>query len=157
MIRRIFNNQPIVKHETQRENIFHRRNKVLENTCSLTVDSGSCWNCSSIRLVEKFDLQVIPHPKSYKLQWLNGEGDLIVDKQVKVSLYIGNYKDNVLSDVVPMKAYHILFRRPRKFDKKTTHTGLTNELTFTHKDKTFVPFNTFTRDREPCTNENKKR
>ena len=42
MIRRTLNNQPSVKHETQRENIFHTRCKILENTCSLNVDSGSC-------------------------------------------------------------------------------------------------------------------
>jgi len=62
MIRKTLNNQSIVKHETQKENIFHTRCKNLENTCSLIVDNGSYGNCCSIRLVEKFDLQVIPQP-----------------------------------------------------------------------------------------------
>ena len=68
MIRKALNNQPSMNHETQRENIFHTRCKVLENTCSLIMDSGFCCNCCSTRLVEKLDLQVIPHPKPYKLQ-----------------------------------------------------------------------------------------
>jgi len=68
MIRRTLNNQPNMKHEIQRENIFHTRCKVLENTCSLIVDNGSCCNCCSTRFVEKLDLQVLPHPKLYKLQ-----------------------------------------------------------------------------------------
>jgi len=51
---------------------------------------------------------------------------------------MGNYKDNVLCDVVPMEACHILLGRPWKFDKKTTYNGLTNDITFTHKDKKFV-------------------
>ena len=78
-----------MKHETQRENIFHTRCKILEHTCSLIVDTGSCCNSYNTRLVEKLDLQVIPYPKPYKLQWLNKDGDLTVDKQVKVSLLWG--------------------------------------------------------------------
>jgi len=63
-------------------------------------------------MVEKLDLQVMPHTKPYKLQWLNEDGDLTVDKQVKVSLYVENYKDEILCDVVPMEACHILLGRP---------------------------------------------
>jgi len=40
MIRRTLNNQTSVTIETQRENIFHKRCKVLENICPLIVDSG---------------------------------------------------------------------------------------------------------------------
>jgi len=28
--------------------------------------------------------------------------------------------------------------RPRQFEKKTTHDGLTNEINFTHREKKFV-------------------
>ena len=120
------------------------------------MDSGSYCNCCSILLVEKLDVQVIPHLKPYKLHWLNEDMDLVVDKQVKVSLSLGNYKDNVLCDVVPMEACHILLGRLWKFDEKTTHNGLNNEITFTHKDKVCtLSFNTFTSGRGPSTNENK--
>ena len=68
MIRKTLNNQPSVDHETQRENIFHTRCKFLENVCSLIVDNGSCYNCCSTRMVEKPNLQFIPHPKPYKLK-----------------------------------------------------------------------------------------
>jgi len=89
-------------------------------------------------MVEKLDLQVIPHPKPYKLQCLNEDGDLTVDKRVKVSISVGNYKDEILCDVVPMEAYHILLGRPCQFDKKTIHNGFTSEITFTHREKKFV-------------------
>jgi len=134
MIRRTLNNHPSVNHETQRENIFHIRCKLLENICSLIVDNGSCCNCCSTKMVEKLNLQLVPHPKSYKLQWINEDGELTVDKRVKVSLYVGNYKDEILCDVVPMEACHILLGRQWKFDKKVMHNGLTNEITFTHKE-----------------------
>jgi len=89
-------------------------------------------------MVEKLQLQVVPHPKPYKLQWINEDGELIVDKQVKVEFSVGNYKDNVLCDVVPMEAGHILLGRPWQFDKKTMHNGLTNEITLTHNEKKFI-------------------
>jgi len=112
MIRRLLSNQPIPKEPTQRENIFHTRCKILENTCSLIVDSGSCFNCCSTRLVDKLALTIIPHLKPYKLQWLNESGDLAVQHQVKVKLSIGKYEDSLLCDVVPMEACHVLLGRP---------------------------------------------
>ena len=51
---------------------------------------------------------------------------------------MGNYVDNVLCDVVPMEACHVLLGRPWQFDKQTIHDGLTNEITFTHNNKKFV-------------------
>ena len=84
------------------------------------------------------NLQVVPHPKPYKLQWINEDGELTVDKQVKVEFSIGNYLDKVLCDVVPMEACHILLGRPWQFDMKTLHNGLTNGVFFTHKKKKFV-------------------
>ena len=138
MIQRSLNNQSSVNQEKQRENIFHTRCKVFENVCSLIVDSGFCCNCCSTRMVEKLNLQLIPHPKPYKHQWINEDGELAVDKQVKFELSVGNYTDKVLCDVVPMEACHILLGRPWQFAKKTMHNGLTNEITFTRKEKKFI-------------------
>jgi len=67
MIRRLLSNQPIPKEPTQSENIFHTRCKILENTCSLIVDSGSCCKCCSTRLVDKLALNIIPYQIPYKL------------------------------------------------------------------------------------------
>nr|KYP65386.1 hypothetical protein KK1_011619 [Cajanus cajan] len=138
MIRRLLGSQPNESHISQRENIFHTRCKISDKACSLIVDSGSCYNCCSTRLVEKLDLTPIPHPKPYQLHWLNEDGDIIVEKQVKVKFFIGNYEDYVVCDIVPMEACYILLGRPWQFDKKTMHNGLTNEITFTHKEKKFV-------------------
>ncbi|KAG2405923.1 uncharacterized protein HKW66_Vig0051780 [Vigna angularis] len=138
MMRRVLKNQPSPQVQTQRENIFHTRCQVLENTCSLIVDSGSCCNCCSTRLVEKLALTILPHPQPYKLQWLNDGEDMIVNQQVKVKFSIGNYEDSVLCDIVPMEVCHILLGRPWLFEKETIHHGRTNEITFNHKDRKFV-------------------
>jgi len=68
MVRRLLGGQSCDLTQSQRENIFHTRCNFFYNTCSLTVDSGSCCNCCSTRLVSKLSLAITPHPKPYKLQ-----------------------------------------------------------------------------------------
>jgi len=69
-------------------------------------------------VVEKLNLQLIPHPKPYKLQWKNEDGELTIDKEEKVKFSVGNYKDKVLCDVVPMEACHILLGKLWQIDRK---------------------------------------
>lgn len=88
------------------------RCKVFENTCSLIVDNESCCNCCSPRLVEKLALTILPHSQPYQLQWINGDEGMVVNQQVIVKLSIGNYKDSMPCDIVPMDACHILLGRP---------------------------------------------
>nr|KYP43281.1 Transposon Ty3-I Gag-Pol polyprotein [Cajanus cajan] len=135
MVRRLLSNQPSDTH-SQRENIFHTRCNISNKVCSLIVDSGSWCNCCGTRMVDKLRLTTTPHPKSYQLHWLNDDGDMVVNQKVEVEFSIGNYK--VKCDVVPMEACHILLGRPWQFDKQTTHDGLTNKITITHKGKKFV-------------------
>ena len=98
--------------ESQRENIFHTRCLINDKLCSLILDKGSCTNVASTKVVEKLGLLTIFHAKLYKLQWLNKEGEIMVNKQVLVTFAIGKYKDEVLCDVVPMETTHILLGRP---------------------------------------------
>ncbi|XP_074314303.1 uncharacterized protein LOC141649516 [Silene latifolia] len=51
---------------------------------------------------------------------------------------MGPYKDEVLCDVIPMDACHLLLGRPWQFDKDVTHHGRSNEYTlFSHGKKVF--------------------
>ena len=63
-------------------------------------------------LVSKLNLCTAKHAKPYRLQWLNDSGEVKVTKQVVVPFSIGKYVDEVLCDVVPMQASHILLGRP---------------------------------------------
>ena len=104
MVRRLLGGQSYDLSQSQRENIFHTRCTILDKTFSLIVDSGSCCNCCSTRLFSKLNLTIIPHPNPYKLQWLNEQGEMIVNQQVKVPFSIETYKDAVNYDIVPMEA-----------------------------------------------------
>ena len=87
---------------------------------------------ASTLMVEKLGLATIKHPHPYKLQWLNDGGELKVTKQVLISFTIGKYQDEVMCDVVPMHAGHLLLGRPWQFDKRAIHDGYTNRYSFKH-------------------------
>ena len=55
-----------------------------------------------------------------------------VSEQVVVPFSIGQYRDSVHCDVVPMQAGHVLLGRPWQFDKDATHNGRTNFYFFMH-------------------------
>ena len=63
---------------------------------------------------------------------------MIVNQQVKVPFSIGTYKDEVIYEVVPMKAECLLLGRPWKYDRKIIYNYLTNEITLTHFGTKFV-------------------
>ncbi|XP_043812189.1 uncharacterized protein LOC122723569, partial [Manihot esculenta] len=124
-----------VKEESleQRENIFHTRCLVNGKVCTLIIDGGSCTNVASVYMVEKLGLASIKHPKPYRLQWLNDCGEVKVTRQVVIPFSIGRYKDEILCDVVPMQASHMLLGRPWQYDRKVQHDGFNNKYSFTHE------------------------
>ncbi|KAG8490723.1 hypothetical protein CXB51_013780 [Gossypium anomalum] len=123
------------ENEQQRENIFHSRCQVQGKVCSLIIDGGSCTNVASTLMVDKLGLTTTKQLSPYKLQWLNDGGEIKVAKQVLVSSSIGKYEDEVLCDVVPMHARHLLLGRPWQYDRRVTHDGYTNRYTFKYQGK----------------------
>ncbi|XP_057999160.1 uncharacterized protein LOC131177985 [Hevea brasiliensis] len=126
------------KEEEQRENIFHTRCTILNKVCNVIIDGGSCTNVTSTTLVEKLNLPTLVHPHTYKLQWLNDDCDVKVTKQVVVPFSIGNYKDEVVCDIVPMNASHLLLGRPWQFDRRDVHDNFKNTYSFMKDGKRIV-------------------
>ena len=117
--------------EEQRDNLFHTRCHVQGKACLMIVDGGSCTNAVSSFLISRLGLSTIPHPRPYKLQWLNDCGEVKVNRQSIISFSIGKYHDEQLCDIVPMHAGDILLGRPWQFDRKTMHDGYLNRYHFT--------------------------
>ena len=130
VIRRMLRTIPKLLDDTQRENIFHIRDLTNNKLCSVIIDGCGCTNVASRRVVEKLGLPTISHTKPYKLQWLNKEGEIMVTKQVLITFVIGKYKDEVLCDVVPMEATHVLLGRPWQYDRQILHDDQTNKMSF---------------------------
>ncbi|XP_033139210.1 uncharacterized protein LOC117130508, partial [Brassica rapa] len=89
-------------------------------------------------MVKKLGLKAQKHPKPYRLQWLNEEGEMRVSTQVSIPLSIGRYEDDILCDVIPMEASHILLGRPWQFDRRVIHDGFTNKHSFEFNGKRTV-------------------
>uniref|UniRef100_A0A2N9H8I9 CCHC-type domain-containing protein n=1 Tax=Fagus sylvatica TaxID=28930 RepID=A0A2N9H8I9_FAGSY len=70
------------------------------------------------------------------IKWLNDCGEVRVDRQVLVTFSIGKYLDEVLCDVVPMHAGHILLGRPWQYDRRAIHDGFKNMYSFVNEGKT---------------------
>ncbi|XP_042014510.1 uncharacterized protein LOC121762621, partial [Salvia splendens] len=101
--------------------------KVKSKTCLVIIDGGSCTNVVCDRLVAKLGLKVLKHPNPYKLQWLGDSGELRVKAQCKVPLKIGEVEEDILCDIIPMTACHVLLGRPWEFDRRAYKNGFTNE------------------------------
>lgn len=119
----------------QRENLFHTKCKIMGQAAAVIVDNGSCTNAVSWQVVDKFGLQTIKHPQPYHLQWMNQSGDLKVTKQALVPICISSYQEDVLCDVIPMTACHVLLGRPWQSDHSIIYDGKFNTIKFVHKGK----------------------
>ncbi|XP_074265876.1 uncharacterized protein LOC141588327 [Silene latifolia] len=128
--------QPAPLEADQRSMIFRSRCTVQRRVCNLIIDGGSCTNVASTIMVSKLSLPTQEHPNPYKLRWLSKGSEVRVDKQCIVPFSIGKvYKDEVLCDVVPMDACHLLLGRPWEFYRNTTHQGKKNVYVFKHNGK----------------------
>ncbi|XP_010527672.1 PREDICTED: uncharacterized protein LOC104804981 [Tarenaya hassleriana] len=128
--RRVLSTMATSEETEQRETIFHSRCTIRNKVCGLIIDSGSCTNVASAYMVKKLGLETEKHPHPYKLQWLNNQGEIKVNEQVKIPFSIGRYQDEVICDIVPMQAGHILLGRPWQFDREVKHDGRTNHYSF---------------------------
>ncbi|XP_049405047.1 uncharacterized protein LOC125868442 [Solanum stenotomum] len=122
----------------QRENLFHARCKIQYKVCSLIIDSGSFTNVVSSSLVERMKIQANKYPNPYKLQWLNESGEMKVLKQASIRFSVGKYNEELVCDVVPMLACHLLLGRPWQFDRDVVHQGRSNKYTFVIEGKKYV-------------------
>ncbi|XP_076918458.1 uncharacterized protein LOC143578882 [Bidens hawaiensis] len=114
-----------------KHNIFHSTCTILGKVCTFVIDSGSCDNLISEEAVQKLALKTESHHKPYKLQWLKKGGEVTVSKKALVSFSIGTtYKDDVVCDVVPMDACHLLLGRPWEYDRSIEHDGRSNSYSF---------------------------
>ncbi|XP_059289236.1 uncharacterized protein LOC132042720 [Lycium ferocissimum] len=61
-----------------------------------------------------------------------------VNQQAIIKFSIGKYQDEILCDVVPMQAFHLLLGRPWQFDTDAQHSGRTNKYLFVVNGKKYI-------------------
>ncbi|XP_076920515.1 uncharacterized protein LOC143581663 [Bidens hawaiensis] len=114
-----------------KHNIFHSTCTILGKVCTSFIDSGSYDNLISEEAVQMLAMKTESHYKPYKLQWLKKGGEVTVSKKALVSFSVGTtYKDDVVCDVVPIDACHLLLGRPWEYDRSIEHDGRSNTYSF---------------------------
>ncbi|RDY12639.1 hypothetical protein CR513_02534, partial [Mucuna pruriens] len=106
----------IEEDQSQRENIFHSRYLIQGKYCSLIIDGGSSVNVTSQRLVEYFVFLLFPI-----LNPIN---------------FSGLYQFPSQWACTKMKFFVIsssLVKKTMEYDRKVTHDGVTNKLSFMHE------------------------
>jgi len=79
-------------------------------SCKVIMDSGSCINAVSSTIIAKFGLEVVPHPRPYRVTWINSSA-LEVKQMCLVSIDFDFYKDKIWCDVVSMDVGHVILGR----------------------------------------------
>ena len=110
---------------TQWKTLFRIVCKVQGKYCKVINDSGRTDNLVSIEVIERLNLQKTS-PISCKVSWLQNGHQLLVSDQCEIELKIGNYKDTLLCDVMPMDVCRILLGRPWQYDRSAKHDGRKN-------------------------------
>ena len=111
--------------------LFHTYCKVGERSCATTVDHDSSINAVGIDMVEKLELSMTPHPRTYSLRRCHNKLD--ITHQTMVSFSIGKFFCEILCDVmpVPMVACHLLLGEPWYKMNTTAYDSLANTYMIT--------------------------
>jgi hypothetical protein len=129
-----------IENPVQRNSLFGTACKNKDKVCKVIIDSGRTDNLVSIEMVEKLELKTTAHPRPYKVSWLQKGHQVTIANQCLVEIKIGEYKDEILCDVIPMDVCHIFLGRPWQFDRNAIHDGRKNTYTLEKNGRTHMLF-----------------
>ena len=75
------------------------------------IGGGSSINVVSKDAIKLLKLKVEPRPNPFKVAWVN-DHTLHVAQRCLVYIQMGDYKDGIYCDVLPMDVSHVLLGRP---------------------------------------------
>ena len=133
--------QPKEKEDWRRTSIFQTLTKIGGKTCKVIVDSGSCINAVSSKVLEKVGLKAVPHPHPYNVSWIDTT-TLEVKQCCLVPIDFNLYKDKIWCDVVTMDVGQIILGRPWLYDHDVKIYGRSNMCQFEYNGKNIklLPF-----------------
>ena len=87
--------------------IFHTVIQSGDKKCKLVIDVGSSMNVVSKDAIKLLNLKVEPHPNPFRVAWVN-DHTFPVTQRCLVSIQMGDYKDEIYCEVLPMNVAHVL-------------------------------------------------
>jgi hypothetical protein len=81
MMRKVLLNlEKEAENPVQRNSLFHTTCKTKDRVCKVIVDSSSKDNLISMEMVEKMELEIVVHPSTYRVLWLQKRHQVNVTK-----------------------------------------------------------------------------
>ena len=121
----------------KRTSIFHTIIQSGDKKCKLVIDGGSSMNVVSKDAVKLLNLKIEPHPNPFRVAWVN-DHTLPVTQRCLVSIQMGDYKDEIYCEVLPMDVAHVLLGHPWLYDLNVTNFGKDNIYSFKYKGKNII-------------------
>ena len=90
---------------------------------------------ASKELIDKLQIPTEEHRNPYSLQWLRPNDEVAALRQAFISFLIGPYHGEVICDVLPMDACHLLLERPWLYDNDIIYDGYANTYSLNHNVK----------------------
>ncbi|KAF7844110.1 putative mitochondrial protein [Senna tora] len=109
----------------------------IPQMCKLVLDGGSSRNVVSTSGVATLGLKTKPHPEPFRVTWVD-KTSLLVTRQCRVPIQLGEYQEVVLCDVLPMDVSHVLLDRPWLYDHNVISYRRENTHAFKHGEKTIL-------------------
>ena len=94
-------------------------------------------NVVSKDVVKLLNLKVEPHPNPFRVAWVN-DHTLPITQRCLVSIQMGDYKDEIYCNVLPMDVAHVILGRPWLYDLNVTNFGKDNIYSFKYKGKSVI-------------------
>ena len=94
-------------------------------------------NVVSKDAVKLLNLKVEPHSNPFRVAWVN-DHTMPVTQWCLVSIQMGEYKDEIYYDVLPMDIAHVLLSHPSLYDLNVTNFGKDNIYSFKYKGKNII-------------------
>ena len=98
------------------------------------MDSESCVNAVSCRMIEEVEWKAEPHPHPYKVSWINSTA-LDMKQRCLILIEFDVYKDKIWCDVVTMYVGQIILGRSWLYDNDVIIHGRSNMYQFEHVGK----------------------
>ena len=125
------------KDHWKRNSNFHTVIQSGDKKCKLVIDRGSSMNVVSKDAVKLLNLKVEPHPNPFKVTWVN-DHTLLVAQKCLVSIQMGDYKDEIYCNMLPIDVTHVLLGRPWLYDLNVTKFGKYNIYSFKYKGNNII-------------------
>ena len=74
--------------------------------------------------IDKLQIHIKEYPAPYSLQWLGSNTKVTTSRQALISFLIDTSNGEVLSDVLPMGACHLLLSRLWLYDNHVIYGGI---------------------------------